>query len=316
MSKRHSLGLVAIVCSFICAARCAEPPSRLVCVGRVEPLDGEMEVSAQISGTLIAVLVQEGEWVAKGTVLAEVDARREKAALDLAVAKLARVKAGSGQEEIAAAEADKDAVTTELAFGESQFQRAVKLREHKIIAEDVLDERRQRAATLRSKLASAEKHFEAMKRGPLPEDIALAEAELALARTAYELRLVRAESDGSVLALHKHAGDFVSLNFPSPILRFGNTRRLRVRVEVNEQDAFRAKEGMEGEFTTFGANKPNGRLTLKTILPSFAPRRLFEPDSTARMDTRTIQVLCELQNGSAPVFSGQRVTVIFPASGN
>jgi hypothetical protein len=67
---------------------------------------------------------------------------------------------------------------------------------------------------------------------------------------------------------------------------------------------------MEGEFTTFGASKAGGRLVVKTILPSFAPRRLFEPDSTARMDTRTLQVLGEVI-GDALVFSGQRVTVTF-----
>jgi hypothetical protein len=51
-------------------------------------------------------------------------------------------------------------------------------------------------------------------------------------------------------------------------------------------------------------------LVVKTILPSFSPRRLFEPDSTARMDTRTLQVLGEVV-GDAPVYSGQRVTVTF-----
>jgi multidrug efflux pump subunit AcrA (membrane-fusion protein) len=60
-----------------------------------------------MSCTLTAVLVKEGDWVTNGTILAEVDARREKAAVDLAAAKLARVKAGNGKEEIAAAEATR-----------------------------------------------------------------------------------------------------------------------------------------------------------------------------------------------------------------
>jgi len=74
-----------------------------------------------------------------------------------------------------------------------------------------------------------------------------------------------------------------------------NTRNLRVRIEVNEQDVYRVKTGMKGEFTTFGADQSSGQLVVvKTILPAFAPRRLFEPDSTARMDTRTLIVLCEI----------------------
>jgi hypothetical protein len=36
------------------------------------------------------------------------------------------VKAGNGKEEIAAAEASRDAIAAELAFAESELQRAVK----------------------------------------------------------------------------------------------------------------------------------------------------------------------------------------------
>lgn len=314
MNERMNWLILMMACGAVLgagAADVAKPAnSKVICVGRIEPVNGEVELSAQMSGTLTAVLVKEGEWVTNGTILAEVDARREKAALDQAAAKLARVRAGNGNEEIAAAEANPEAVAAELAFAESEYQRATKLRKELVFAEDELDKRRQRAATLQKQVASAEKQAEALKRGPLPEDIALAEAEVGAARTAYELRLVRAVSDGNVLQLYRHAGDFVSVNFPTPVLRMANTRRLRARLEVNEDDVYRLKEGMEGEFTTFGASKPGRRLVVKTILPSFAPRRLFEPDSTARMDTRTLQVLGEVL-GDVPVYSGQRLTVTF-----
>src|SRR5664280_978317 len=63
-------------------------------------------------------------------------------------------------------------------------------------------------------------------------------------------------------------------------------------------------------FTTFGADQSSGQLVVKIILPSFAPRRLFEPDSTARMDTRTLQVLCEIA-ADAQIYAGQRLTATF-----
>lgn len=303
--------LLMIVCFTTFAVLGAdESMRRLVCVGRAEPVNGEVEVCAQMSGTLTAVFVKEGDWVTNGTVLAEVDARQEKAALDLALAKLARVKAGNGKEEIAAAEASRDAIATKLAFAESELQRAVKLRETQVVAEDELERKRQEADTLRKQMTAAEKQAEALKRGPLPEDIALAEAEVASAQAAYDLRLIRAESDGAILELERHAGDFVAVNFPTPILRMANTRRLQVRLEINELDVYQIKAGMKGEFTTFGADQPGGQLLVKTILPSFAPRRLFEPDSTARMDTRTLQVLCEITSDSQ-IYSGQRLTATF-----
>ena len=283
---------------------------RLVCVGRVEPMGGELEVCAQMSGTLTAVSVKEGDWVTNGTVLAEVDARREKAGLDLALAKLARVKAGNGKEEIAAAEASRGAIAAALAFAESELQRTMNLREKQIVAVDELERKRQTADTLRKQMISAEKQAEALKRGPLPEDIALAEAEVASAQAAYDLRLVCAETDGVILELKRHGGDFVAVNFPTPILRMANTRKLQVRLEINELDVYRIKTGMKGEFTTFGTDQPGGQLVVKTILPSFAPRRLFEPDSTARMDTRTLQVLYKIA-ADAQVYSGQRLTATF-----
>jgi HlyD family secretion protein len=270
-------------------------------------VDGEIEVSSQMSGTLTGVFVKEGDWVTNGTILAEVDAPREKAALDLALAQLGRVKAGNGKEEIAAAEANRDAVAAELALAESELQRAEKLRATQVISEDELEKNRQEADTLRKQLTAAEKQAEALKRGPLPEDIALADAEVASAQAAYDLRLVRAKSDGFILQLERHAGDFVAVNFPTPILRMANTRKLQVRLEINELDVYRIKTGMKGEFTTFGADQSSGQLVVKTILPSFAPRRLFEPDSTARMDTRTLQVLCDITSDSR-IYSGQRLT--------
>jgi hypothetical protein len=94
-----------------------------------------------------------------------------------------------------------------------------------------------------------------------------------------------------------------------------DTKRLRVRIEVNEQEAHRVKEGMVGEFTGLGVKEIGGGLVMKMVLPSFAPRRLFEPDSNARLDTRTLNVLCEFRGDAPPVFSGQRVMATFPLTG-
>ncbi len=310
MNKTLLLSILLAANSGIAADTGINPTQKLVCVGRVEPVDGEIEVSSEMSGTLAAVYVKEGDWVTNGTVLAEVDAPREKAALDLALANLARVKAGNGKEEIAAAEANRDAIAAEAAFAESDYQRALKLSQQHVVSEDELEKKRQERDMLRKQVVSAEKEVEALKRGPLPEDIKVAKAEVESAQAAYDLRLVKAKSDGFILQLYRHTGDFVSLNFPTRILRMANTRKLQVRIEVDEQDVYRIKTGLVGEFTTFGADQPGGRLVVKTILPSFAPRRLFEPDSTARMDTRTLQVLCDITS-DGQIYSGQRLTATF-----
>ena len=260
MSERMNWFILLVACGSALGIGAAEAVkagnSKVICVGRVEPVDGEVELSAQMSGTLTAVLVKEGDWVTNGTILAEVDARREKAAFDLAVAKLARVRAGNGKEEIAAAEANREAVAAELAFAESEYQRAIKLRKELVFAEDELDKRRQQAATL------AKASCERGEAGRGTEARAVAGGYRAGRSRSLGLHAPHTRCASFVrcrmapcCSFTATPGTVVSLNFPTPVLRMANTRRLRARLEVNEQDVYRLKEGMEGEFTTFGAGK-------------------------------------------------------------
>jgi multidrug efflux pump subunit AcrA (membrane-fusion protein) len=286
---------------------------QFVCTGRVEPVDGEVEVSAQMAGTLEAVLVKEGDWVEKDAILASVDARREKAQLDLAEARLARVKAGHGAEEIAAVVHQREALEADLAYAQKELERARKLRETAAISDDELESKQKRVASLQKQIESLGQQAAAMKRGPIPEEIAVAQAEVEAARTSYELRHVRAQSSGAILHLYRHTGDYVSGNWPTPILRMADTNRLQVRIEVGESDGHQVTPGMTGTFTVFGMTNELRQLTIRTILPSFAPKRLFDPDGNARLDTRTLQALCDLKEPRQPVYSGQRVLVRFHA---
>jgi hypothetical protein len=58
-----------------------------------------------------------------------------------------------------------------------------------------------------------------------------------------------------------------------------------------------------------------GRLSLRAILPGFAPKRLFDPDGNARLDTRVLEVLCDILETRRPVYSGQRLLVRLGARG-
>jgi hypothetical protein len=122
---------------------------------------------------------------------------------------------------------------------------------------------------------------------------------------------VWAVAAGRVIAPHKHVEDSVSVFQLSPILRMADTNRWRTRLEVSEVDYLRVKAGMEGQIIPHGTQQVAGRLRVTTLLPAFAPRRLFEPDSTARMDTRTINALCEIISTNSHLHCGQRVIAVF-----
>jgi hypothetical protein len=56
------------------------------------------------------------------------------------------------------------------------------------------------------------------------------------------------------------------------------------------------------------------RLTIRTVLPQFGPKRLFNPDTSARLDTRVLGVLCDVLEAEIPLYPGQRITARAPAA--
>jgi multidrug resistance efflux pump len=284
-------------------------PRKVVCVGRVEPVDGEVEVCARMTGTLVKIYAKEGQRVKAGDVLAEVEAPMEAASLALELARVARMKAGSGAEEIEEAEASVAEAKAGFELARKDHDRSINLArgETRAVTAAQLDGHAAAAESAESRLRVATARLAALKRGFLPEEIAVAEASAALAGTLYELRFVKAVRDGVVLQLYKHEGDYVSVSLPVPILRMAEVKNLQVRLEISEGEAGFIKGGMVGRMQAHSMPGTTATLQITTILPSFAPRRLFEPDSTARMDTRTLNVLASFTGTKGQFFSGQRV---------
>jgi hypothetical protein len=138
--------------------------------------------------------------------------------------------------------------------------------------------------------------------------VVLAEAQLRMAQVHHRYHEVRAPLSGRVAAVYRHAGDAISLEQLTPILRIIDTERLRIRVEIDEADVPRIRPGMEGSFHVRGVPQEAGRLVVRTLVPQFGPKRLFTPDASARVDTRVLHVLCDVLDARIPLHPGQRIT--------
>jgi len=274
----------------------------------------------QLSGELEEVLIKEGDRVEKGDLLATIDARREAATvsvaeanLDVAKAELNRVLAGSGEEEIQAA---ARAVESADALVEAQRTRVQDMKDRSADA-SALEQATFQLKSLQKKREEAHNQYEALRRGPLPEDIATSKAAVALAeqrleeaRTNYAYRRVLAAGAGVVLKVYRHAGDSVQAG-ATPVVQIADTDNLRIRLEVDETEAHELKEGMEGTFTIRGSDEQVGRLVIGTMIPAFGPKRLFNPDTSARVDTRTLELLCDVKSADIRLYPGQRITAEF-----
>jgi len=317
----------------------------------VEAVGGQVDVVAQLSGELTEMRVAEGDEVEKGDLLAVIDARREAATvavaeanLSLVEARLDRVLAGTGEEEIEAAAREAESAR---ALVESQRAKLRWMRsqcggqtEHAAPpAEEggaaapgqaagpdahagekppYVQEAEFRLQALEKQYEAARSRCEALRRGPLDEDVAAARAAVAVARkqleaarTSYGYRRVVAPISGVVLRVYLHTGDGVPSGAPMPVVRIADTRRLRIRLEVNEADAHRLTANAPGAFRTRGSSRHVGRLVVRRVIPAFGPKRLFNPDTSARIDTRTVEVLCEVTACSQSLYPGERITAEF-----
>jgi multidrug resistance efflux pump len=228
------------------------------------------------------------------------------------------VEAGNGQEEIDQALFELQSVEALLSFETASSQRTADLHARNAMTAEQLDQKGQRVAQLQRQRDSLRKRHEALVRGALPEEIAVARAELASAEQRLhragvenEYRFVRAPMAGTVVKVYRHGGDSVLIDQPCPIVRLADPTRLRVRLEIDEADVPRVRAGMSGTFSIPGDAGEPGRLTVRTILPLFGPSRLFNPDTSARQDNRTLDVLCDSGETSLPLYPGQRVTAVF-----
>lgn len=247
-----------------------EPPApaprvaeRVFATGLVETVEGEIDVMAQLAGELSEVNVTEGDRVEKNDLVAVIDARRQKAAVDVAEANLAVAKAKL-ESVLAARDADPPPPQAPTAEDVDIARAAVEL------AEKQLDE----------------------------------------AKTHYDYRRVLAPNAGIVLKVYRHAGDSVQPG-ATPVARIADTSRLRIRLEVDETQVEKLEDGMEASFTIRGGSKKVGRLAVERVIPAFGPQRLFNPDTSARVDTRATELLCEVVSTDVRLFAGQRITAEF-----
>jgi RND family efflux transporter MFP subunit len=145
----------------------------------------------------------------------------------------------------------------------------------------------------------------------------IAEAQLALAKaqcqstqTDLERLTVRAPVDGQVLQLKIHPGEFAPTGvLQQPLLLLGNIQNLCVRVNIDENDAWRVKGGAAATGFLRGNRNIHTPLSFVRFEPYVIPKVSLTGDATERVDTRVLQVIYSFDRGELPIFVGQQMDV-------
>jgi multidrug resistance efflux pump len=281
--------------------------------GRVEPLSEDIKVGSEVSGKLKSVLVEEGDRVRRGQVLAVLengDYRAQVASAEAArgqkEAELRKILNGARVEERREALASVNEAQAIMETARAEAERRQRLHGDGVVSHEEADRYEREYKVAKARYDQAAQHFAFVDNPAREEDRARGEAEVALAkaqldeaRARYGKTFIRSPIDGIVLRKHHRPGESVtnSSTSPDPIVTLGSERVLRVRVDVDESDVAKVFLGDRAYVTAeaFGKRKFWGRVV--RIGQEMGPKNIRTDQPTERVDKKILETLVQLDDG-------------------
>jgi multidrug resistance efflux pump len=276
---------------------------------------------------------------AKGRVKeAEAAVEQARAAVARSEADLLRLAEFPRPEEVPPAQAKVTEAEAALADVTKQLElwEEIYAKDKRAVSEDDLVRRRYAVKTAAAKLEAARADLALLKAGTWKRDIDVAKAKVTEARAAVagaeagvvtangalqaaEARLekltIKAPTDATVLQVKIHEGELApNTSLATPLMVLGDIDTLVVRVDVDENDAWRFKEGARAAAFVRGNRDLFTDVTFARVEPYVVPKKSLTGESTERVDTRVLQVLYSFPRSALPVYVGQQMDVFIEAA--
>ncbi len=265
-------------------------PQSVSATGILEALSENVSVGVPLPGLVTEVKVKVNDMVKTGDILFRLDDR------DLLAQQL------STKAKIEVARAKITVSQAQLAKLQSQLSRLVAVSDPRAVSQDDLENRKQDVAVAEAQVASAN------------ADLASTTAELESLSLLIDRLTVRSPRDGAVIQVNIRPGEYASTAPKNPAMIVGETDRLQVRADVDEQNATRIRPGQRGRASLKGDPSVSFPLEFIRVEPYIIPKVSLTGASTERVDTRVLQVIFSLNRPeNTPVYVGQQVDVFIEA---
>ena len=117
------------------------------------------------------------------------------------------------------------------------------------------------------------------------------------------------------MQVNVRAGEFASAGALSkPLLILGDLKILHVRVDIDENDAWRFNKNAKAVAYLRGNRRFKVDLQLAYVEPFVVPKKSLTGDSTERVDTRVLQALYQFNPNDLPAYVGQQLDVFIEAN--
>jgi HlyD family secretion protein len=271
------------------------PPAKpylhaVAATGILEALSENVAIGVPLPGLVTEVFVKVNDPVKKGQPLLKLDDR------DLLAEQL------STQAQLEISRAQITVSEAQLAKLESQLARLSAVSDTRAVSREDLENRKQDVSVSQAQFAAAKAQ--------------LVSAETSLKRIALLIdRLtVRAPRDGTIIQVNIRAGEYAATAPRNPAIILGETDRLQIRADIDEQNATRIRPGQKAYGYLKGDPTITFPLEFIRVEPYVIPKVSLTGSSTERVDTRVLQVIYSLARpADLPLYVGQQVDVFIEA---
>lgn len=251
----------------------------------------EVSLAFKNSDRISDILVEEGDKVTKGQVLAKLDTNDlehrmdvTRSQIDAQQAEVDKLHNGTRPEDLRSADAKVKEARAERDFLASDYQRkqdAYNTSGGKSVSRQVLEDARTKLHVADAKVNEAEEAQNLAVAGPRSEDVAAGEAQLealqnTLSQEEYTLSQseLLAPQDGVIRSRLLEVGDMASPQ--KPVFRMSLNTKKWVRVYAKETDLGKIHEGMKAEvYTDSDPNHPvEGQIGYISSTAEFTPKNV------------------------------------------
>jgi len=271
------------------AEKKVESPYSAIANGKIDIEGGIIQIAARRGGVVREVLVQEGDLVKAGQILARQEDDEPRLALQTASATLAE------------AESQLRLINVDIAAAQREYDRLQKLVATNFVAAQRMDQARDVIAQAQARLGSQQS---AVQSARARRDQAAYDVELTVIRSPADGRIVRRYANPGAGASTLNVSNMFDLEPAAPRI---------ARAEIVEADIPNVAVDQAVEITPEGdpSKVYVGKVLRRAAV--FGARKLASDDPSQRTDERVVEVVVAVDD--APLLIGQRVLVKFMKPG-
>jgi multidrug resistance efflux pump len=306
--KSNSLLTAAASVLWLALAGCQSGQNSRSVSGTIET--DETRVASRYGGRVERVFAQEGAPLTGGQVIVELDAAELSARRDQLAAQLAEAVAGPRKEEITAAKAEWEALSTQQILANSERQRAAELFADKTISEAERDRAVSTAQVNEKQVAAAKARYDLLLAGTRPERIALIRAQLAELETQVREMKVFAPTNCVLEVLSVKPGDVLAPNQQVATLLFTNHIWVRVFVPEPWLGHIKLGDAVKVRVDAFPGKDFSGTVEQIQRSAEFTPRNV---QTVGERVKQVFGVKVRLDNAEGQLRAGMAADVAFPS---